>query len=102
MREAAAAPIAAALAAALALAALPSAAQPVPGTRFERFATRDSAGREIAFVLAPAAAPGAALALFVQGSGCAPLFRARQDGNFAGGYQATLAAVAAEIGRAHV
>lgn len=95
-RRFAAALSALALLAALVLPGPAPLADPVPGTRFERFATTDGHGNALTYYLSEAPYPKP-LALVVQGSGCGALFRPAAGGAMnAVGYHGVFRSVAGE------
>jgi hypothetical protein len=63
------------------LAAFPaSAAEQVPGTRFERHTVEDTLGRTITFYMDSNQRERLPLALIVQGSGCSSVFKRNSAG----------------------
>jgi pimeloyl-ACP methyl ester carboxylesterase len=67
---------------------------------FRRRSTIDSYGRRITLFVSPLEPPtGAAIAVYVQGSGCHSLFRRGEHGEFRGGYHVVLEQVMAGRGQ---
>jgi len=68
-------------------------AQPLPGTGFERHQTVDAEGRPVTFYVTPAGSEARPLVLYIQGSGCTPMFR-RDGERLRAGYASALAPLA--------